>query len=67
MALKKLRDYFNLTKIKYIVVSHSLAYGAQGIAALTHISGQQIAKTISVNTSSQLPKAFQAQYRFSTL
>jgi Ala-tRNA(Pro) deacylase len=30
------------------VISHSLAYTAQGIAALTHFSGKQLAKTVIV-------------------
>ena len=57
MVIKKLRDYLDSNKIKYIVVSHSLAYSAQEIAALTHISGRKIAKTIIVSVSGQLAMA----------
>ena len=31
---------------KYVVISHSVAYTAQGVAALTHISGKALAKTV---------------------
>lgn len=48
MPLSKLRDFLDQSNIKYLVISHSLAYTAQGIAALTHIPGKELAKTVVV-------------------
>lgn len=45
MPLSSLRQYLDKHEIKYIVISHSVAYTAQGIAALTHIPGKELAKT----------------------
>jgi len=48
MALSSLREYLDKHSVKYIVISHSVAYTAQGIAALTHIPGKELAKTVIV-------------------
>jgi Ala-tRNA(Pro) deacylase len=48
MALSSLRKYLDEHSVKYIVISHSVAYTAQGIAALTHIPGEELAKTVIV-------------------
>jgi Ala-tRNA(Pro) deacylase len=48
MPLSKVREFLDSRHIKYLVISHSLAYTAQGIAALTHCSGKQLAKTVIV-------------------
>lgn len=48
MPLSKLRDFLDSQSIKYLVISHSLAYTAQGIAALAHVSGRKLAKTVIV-------------------
>jgi len=39
------------------VISHSLAYTAQGIAALTHIKGKELAKTVMVMVDGKLAMA----------
>ena len=46
MPLSNLREFLDRNRIKYLVISHSLAYTAQGIAALTHIPGKELAKTV---------------------
>ena len=46
MPLSKLRDFLDSHSVKYMVISHSLAYTAQGVAALTHVSGKKLAKTV---------------------
>src|SRR5215510_5888065 len=38
MPLARLTDFLDSHNIKYVVITHSVAYTAQGIAALTHIS-----------------------------
>jgi Ala-tRNA(Pro) deacylase len=48
MPLSSLREFLDKHSIKYLVISHSLAYTAQGIAALTHIPGKELAKTVIV-------------------
>ena len=48
MPLSSLREYLDKHEIKYVVISHSVAYTAQGIAALTHIPGRELAKTVIV-------------------
>lgn len=46
MPLSKLREFLDSHNVKYMVMSHSLAYTAQGVAALTHVSGKKLAKTV---------------------
>jgi Ala-tRNA(Pro) deacylase len=48
MPLCKLREFLDSHNIKYLVISHSLAYTAQGVAALAHVSGKKLAKTVIV-------------------
>ena len=48
MPLSSIREYLDKHEIKYVVISHSVAYTAQGIAALTHIPGRELAKTVVV-------------------
>lgn len=48
MTLSKLRDFLDSHNVKYLVISHSLAYTAQGVAALAHVSGKKLAKTVIV-------------------
>lgn len=48
MPLSKLREFLYSHHIKYLVISHSPAYTAQGVAALAHVSGRQLAKTVIV-------------------
>ena len=48
MPLSKLRTFLDSHHMKYLVISHSLAYTAQGVAALAHVSGKQLAKTVIV-------------------
>jgi Ala-tRNA(Pro) deacylase len=48
MPLNRLKDFLDTYQIKYSGISHSVAYTAQGIAALTHISGKELAKTVVV-------------------
>jgi Ala-tRNA(Pro) deacylase len=46
MPLSKLREFLDSHNVKYLVISHSLAYTAQGVAALSHVSGKKLAKTV---------------------
>jgi Ala-tRNA(Pro) deacylase len=57
MPLKSLKEFLDKHNVKYIVISHSPAYTAQGIAALTHIPGKELAKTVMVNMDGSLVMA----------
>ena len=57
MPLTKLREFLDTHKIKYLVISHSQAYTAQGIAALVHVSGKKLAKTVIVKIDGILAMA----------
>ena len=57
MTLSKLREFLDSHHVKYLVISHSLAYTAQGIAALAHVSGKKLAKTVIVKIDGILAMA----------
>jgi len=57
MPLKSLKEFLDKHNVRYIVISHSPAYTAQGIAALTHIPGKELAKTVMVNMDGSLVMA----------
>jgi Ala-tRNA(Pro) deacylase len=57
MPLTKLREFLDSHHIKYLVISHSVAYTAQGIAALVHLSGKKLAKTVIVKIDGVLAMA----------
>ena len=42
MPIQKLQEFLDGHDIKYVVISQ-VAYTAQGVAALTHISGKELA------------------------
>ena len=46
VPLSMLREFLDRNRIQYLVISHSVAYTAQGIAALTHTPGKELAKSI---------------------
>jgi len=57
MPLNKVRAFLDEHHIKYVVISHSKAYTAQGIAAVAHIPGQELAKTVIVKLDGALAMA----------
>jgi len=57
MQLSKLRSFLDFHHVIYLVISHSLAYTAQGVAALAHVSGKQLAKTVIVKIDGVLAMA----------
>ncbi len=54
MPLTKLKQFLDQNNVQYIVISHSVAYTAQGIAALTHTPGKELAKTVIVKVDGEL-------------
>jgi Ala-tRNA(Pro) deacylase len=63
MSITTLKDFLDRQGIKYIVISHSVAYTAQGIAALAHIPGKELAKTVIVKIDGVLAMAVVAASR----
>lgn len=57
MSLSRLKEFLDLNHVKYVTISHSLAYTAQGIAALTHTPGKELAKTVMVRIDGRLAMA----------
>ena len=57
MPLNKVKAFLDEHHIKYVVISHSKAYTAQGIAAVAHIPGQELAKTVIVKLDGALEMA----------
>ena len=57
MSLTRLKDFLDSYGIKYIVISHSVAYTAQGVAALAHIPGRELAKTVIVKLDGEFAMA----------
>jgi len=57
MALNKVKVFLDTHGVKYVAISHSKAYTAQGIAAVSHISGRELAKTVIVKLDGDLAMA----------
>lgn len=57
MPLNKVKAFLDTHGTKYVVISHSKAYTAQGIAAISHISGKELAKTVIVKLDGALGMA----------
>jgi Ala-tRNA(Pro) deacylase len=57
MPLNQLRNFLDQHHIRYVVISHSKAFTAQGIAAVAHISGKELAKTVIVKLDGALGMA----------
>jgi len=54
---KELKEFLDENKIKYVTVTHSTAYTAQEVAALTHTKGKDFAKTVMVMLDGTLAMA----------
>ncbi|MGD8370208.1 MAG: YbaK/EbsC family protein [Syntrophobacterales bacterium] len=64
MLSTKLMEFLDKHKIKHEVISHSLAYTAQEIAASAHIPGKKLAKTVIVRIDGNVAMAvLPASYR----
>lgn len=64
MPVKRLKDFLDHQNVKYVTVSHSLAYTAQEIAAYAQIPGKELAKTVMVKIDGRMAMAvLPASYR----
>lgn len=57
MPSKKLKSFLDENKIKYVSIQHSSAYTAQEIAAIAHIPGKDLAKTVIVKIDGKMAMA----------
>jgi Ala-tRNA(Pro) deacylase len=57
MPIQKLTEYLDSHDIKYVVISHSVAYTAQETAAFAHVSGKAVAKTVIMKIDGELAMA----------
>ena len=57
MPIRRLKAFLDENAVKYISVSHSLAYTAQEIAQTANIHGQELAKTVIVKIDGKLAMA----------
>lgn len=54
MPIKKVKDYLDNNDIKYVIISHSPAYTAMEVAARSHVSGNELAKTVMVKLDEKI-------------
>ena len=66
MPVERLKSYLDKNKVKYVTISHSSAYTAQEIAALAHIPGKDLAKTVIIKINGKMAMAvLPASYKVS--
>jgi len=57
MPAQKLNEFLDRHNIKYVTITHSLAYTAQDVAASAHIAGKELAKTVMVKIDDKMAMA----------
>jgi Ala-tRNA(Pro) deacylase len=57
MPIKKLKAYLDEANIKYVTISHSMAFTSQDIAASAHVSGKEFAKTVMIKVDGMMAMA----------
>lgn len=57
MPVRQVREFLDSNNIKYASITHSAAYTAQEIAALTHTKGRDLAKTVIVKLDGAMAMA----------
>ncbi len=57
MPVKKLKEFLDNEKVKYVTLKHSAAYTAQEVAASAHVRGRELAKTVMVTLDGKLAMA----------
>ena len=66
MPSKKLKEFLDENKIKYVTIKHSSAYTAQEIASIAHIPGKDLAKTVIIKVDGKMAMAvLPASYKVS--
>jgi Ala-tRNA(Pro) deacylase len=57
MPEKKLKEFLDKNKIKYISIKHSPAFTSQEVAQSAHISGKNFAKTVIIKADNKMVMA----------
>lgn len=57
MPVQKLKEYLDNHNIKYVTIRHSEAFTTQEVAASSHISGREMAKTVMIKIDGALSMA----------
>ncbi|MGQ0594406.1 MAG: aminoacyl-tRNA deacylase [Gammaproteobacteria bacterium] len=57
MPVKKLKEFLDSHRVKYVTIVHSRAYTAQEIAASAHVPGRELAKAVMVNVDGRIAMA----------
>ncbi|MCI0745825.1 MAG: YbaK/EbsC family protein [Verrucomicrobia subdivision 3 bacterium] len=57
MPARKLKEFLDSNHVKYVQLTHSPAYTAQEVAAMAHIPGKEMAKTVMVKIKGKLAMA----------
>ena len=57
MPIEKLKAFLDENRIKYVTTQHSIAYTAQEVAAVSHIPGAEMAKTVMVLADGKMAMA----------
>ena len=57
MPVKKLKEFLDREKVKYVSIIHSPAYTAQEVAQSAHITGRELAKTVIVELDGKMAMA----------
>ncbi len=57
MPVRKLKEFLKREGIRYTSIYHSLAYTSQEVAALVHIPGKDLAKTVMVKLDEKMAMA----------
>jgi Ala-tRNA(Pro) deacylase len=57
MPAKTLKKFLDENNVRYVTIQHSKAYTAQDVAASSHISGKEIAKTVMVKLGGKMAMA----------
>jgi Ala-tRNA(Pro) deacylase len=57
MPAKKLKDFLDKHKVRYVSIHHSMAYTSSEVAASAHVKGRNLAKTVIVRLDGKLVMA----------
>ena len=57
MPVKKLKEYLDSEKIKYVSLTHSPAFTAMEVAESAHVPGRELAKTVIVKLDGRMAMA----------
>ncbi|MGB8319999.1 MAG: YbaK/EbsC family protein [Ignavibacteriaceae bacterium] len=57
MPLQKLKEFLDKENVKYVSIKHSSAFTAQEIAAIAHVPGKELAKTVMVKINGKMAMA----------